>query len=143
MQLDFFEDDEPNEDTKEEQIKCSTCKEYKHEREFPKLSKNVMMAKNPRRGGYHKNCKPCISKIQKLITTLKKENKYPKEPTCECCGIEPEKYDKLQLDHCHTTNTFRGWVCRSCNLGLGQLGDNLKGVEKALAYLRKHNERQS
>ena len=143
MQLDLFEDNEPNEETKEDQIKCPTCKEYKPESAFPNLSKNVMMAKNPRRAGYHKHCKSCISETQKVINTLKRENKYPNEPTCECCGIKPEKHDKLQLDHCHTTDKFRGWLCRSCNLGLGQLGDNLKGIENALAYLRKHNERQS
>jgi Recombination endonuclease VII len=44
---------------------------------------------------------------------------------------------KFCLDHCHTTGVFRGWLCSSCNLALGQLGDNIAGVERAIAYLRR------
>lgn len=143
MQLDFFEDEEPNEDTKEEQIKCPTCKEYKPESLFYNLSKHAMQSKEPKRTGVFRHCKPCYRENKNLVVALKKENKYPQDPTCNCCGTKPQHYDKLQLDHCHETKIFRGWLCRSCNLGLGQLGDTLEGVEKALAYLRKHNERQS
>lgn len=144
MQLDLFEDDEANEETKEEKIKCPTCKEYKPESAYPNLSKNAMISKSPKRTGYHRNCKSCISTTHKLVRVLKRENTYPKESICECCGLNPAKHDKLHLDHCHITNKFRGWICRSCNLGLGCLGDTVEGLEKALSYLRKtENERQS
>ena len=57
------------------------------------------------------------------------------EPTiCECCGREGQ----MRLDHDHITNTFRGWICDSCNVGIARLGDDIKGVENALAYLRKN-----
>ena len=140
MQLDLFEDDEPNEDTKEDQLQCPTCKEYKPERDFYNLPKQAMQAKKPKRSGSWRNCRRCFNINTLLVVKLKKENRYPENPTCNCCGIEPKHYDKLQLDHCHETKTFRGWLCRSCNLGLGQLGDNIEGVEKALKYLRKHDE---
>lgn len=70
---------------------------------------------------------------------------YPK-PTrppgdrCECCGCKPKA--RLSLDHCHKTNRFRGWLCALCNLGIGKLGDSAAGVERALAYLRRAEERQ-
>jgi len=73
----------------------------------------------------------------------KAEVKAPPKPVlatpCHCCGVitEPEK---LYLDHDHDTFDFRGWLCRRCNGGIGQLGDNIKGLEKAIAYLRKTNE---
>lgn len=52
---------------------------------------------------------------------------------CEICGR------KLQLvfDHDTTTKRFRGWLCRTCNAGLGQFGDTLAGVEAAVAYLSR------
>jgi len=41
----------------------------------------------------------------------------------------------LQIDHLHGTFTFRGWLCRECNTGIGSLGDNLEGVLQAAVYL--------
>lgn len=56
----------------------------------------------------------------------------PPTPQCECCG-DP-LYDP-RPDHDHVTGTFRGWLCRNCNEGLGKFGDNLEGIEQARAYL--------
>ena len=39
------------------------------------------------------------------------------------------------LDHCHTTNVFRGWLCRPCNMGIGLLGDTLEDLRAAVDYL--------
>lgn len=54
---------------------------------------------------------------------------------CECCGRLTEEV--LCLDHSHITGDFRGWLCKACNRGIGSLGDDTAGVEKALAYLRR------
>ena len=67
--------------------------------------------------------------------------KYPTVPThpepdwCECCGRMPET--ALCFDHDHVTGKFRGWICSPCNRSIGQLGDSIEGVEKALAYLKR------
>ena len=53
------------------------------------------------------------------------------------------KKNSIQLDHCHETNTFRGWLCNSCNTGLGKLKDNIAMLEKGIKYLKgelKHEE---
>lgn len=59
---------------------------------------------------------------------------------CECCGGPPNGSGHLHLDHCHESGVFRGWLCASCNLGIGNLGDDLDGVEKAASYLRRARE---
>ncbi len=51
---------------------------------------------------------------------------------CQCCGRTKE----LCYDHDHETMKFRGVLCRACNRSIGQLGDNIEGLEKALAYLK-------
>ena len=56
----------------------------------------------------------------------------PAGTPCACCG----RVDKLFCDHCHASGAFRGYICRTCNSGLGQLGDSVPGLERALAYLR-------
>ena len=54
---------------------------------------------------------------------------------CECCG----KNARLNLDHCHITNKFRGYLCRECNLAIGLLSDDISGVRKAFEYLQRAN----
>lgn len=43
----------------------------------------------------------------------------------------------LCVDHCHVTGKFRGWLCRNCNMGLGQIGDTEESVLAMLNYLKK------
>ena len=40
-----------------------------------------------------------------------------------------------QLDHDHKTEKFRGWLCKKCNTGLGNFGDSIEGLKKAIRYL--------
>jgi hypothetical protein len=56
---------------------------------------------------------------------------------CECCGGPSTGRGTLHLDHSHTTNQFRGWLCHHCNLGIGSLGDDLRGIQRAAAYLQR------
>jgi len=59
------------------------------------------------------------------------------EPSaCECCGRPPRKHS-LCVDHCHETGRFRGWLCGMCNTAIGKLGDNVAGLETAIAYLKR------
>jgi Recombination endonuclease VII len=60
---------------------------------------------------------------------------YPPPPAdskCQLC----DAFTKLHLDHDHETGKFRGWLCLQCNMGIGQLGDTVAGLERALAYLK-------
>jgi hypothetical protein len=63
----------------------------------------------------------------------------PMPPHCECCSRTP-KGRGMSLDHCHVTNNFRGWLCGACNRAIGMLGDNVRGLERAIFYLRKHGD---
>jgi hypothetical protein len=58
----------------------------------------------------------------------------PRPTHCESCGRLPGTRG-LHLDHDHTTNKFRGWLCSKCNAALGLLGDTLAAVEAIRAYL--------
>ena len=132
MQLDLFKD-EPTPEGNSELIECPTCKESKPISEYYDYDYCNL-------AGARRNCKPCYNKNSAVTRQLKKENPYPhKDPTCECCGTKATK-DVLAIDHCHTDKTFRGWLCRSCNIGIGALGDNIEGLERALAYLRNKDE---
>lgn len=52
---------------------------------------------------------------------------------CYSCELRPA----IVIDHNHKTGLFRGGLCGNCNVGIGMLGDNIEGLEKALAYLKR------
>lgn len=122
---------------------CKICKEEKSLFDFPKHKNRLT--------GLDNRCKKCKIERDKIVYNLKKNNKsVPK--FCECCGKLPEEsfrskstktkngIRKLVLDHDPITNEFRGWICESCNHAIGNLGDNIEGIKKALNYLSKKNE---
>lgn len=108
------------------------------------------------RNWYHKNSLYVKSKL--LVPfwpgstpeeALDKYNLLSKEQNekCKVCN-QPETYldnktrklHKLVVDHCHTTGTVRGLLCRNCNLGLGHFKDNPELLLKASIYLNMFNK---
>lgn len=60
---------------------------------------------------------------------------------CDICGGNTDhRYDKLCVDHCHTTGKVRGLLCFSCNTMLGNAKDNVDTLKNAILYLEKSNE---
>jgi hypothetical protein len=102
---------------------CSYCGKRKNKGSFPKHS----MYKD----NLDSRCRKCVKKHSKIRVKLHK--KAPQKPeVCECCGKIPFQW---ALDHDHSDDTFRGWLCTRCNTGLGKLGDDLSSIIKAINYL--------
>lgn len=59
---------------------------------------------------------------------------------CAICNGNDDRGAKLAIDHCHKTNKVRGLLCRTCNVALGYLNDDVALLESALNYLKKHKE---
>jgi hypothetical protein len=53
------------------------------------------------------------------------------------CGICKKSLSQAEtcVDHCHATGKIRGLLCRQCNNGLGQFGDNPRNLLAAMRYL--------
>lgn len=125
----------------EETFLCRGCNEHLTEFHFGNFALKQFRKKkgeNQTQGaGNAVWCKSC----QKDYSKGKREaiRNAPPRPTtitpCHCCSV-PVKPEDIHLDHDHDTLEFRGWLCRRCNGGLGQLGDNIEGVQKALNYLK-------
>ena len=56
--------------------------------------------------------------------------------TCELCGGPPDgRWGTLSCDHDHPTGVLRGWLCSTCNMAIGCLGDDLdRAIEMLIAY---------
>jgi hypothetical protein len=67
---------------------------------------------------------------------INRETYLERMASSDCCEICSSK-NNLCYDHDHATMQFRGVLCRSCNKAIGQLGDNLESLQKAVDYLKK------
>lgn len=92
------------------------------------------------------SCRDCRRKIDgKRLKTSEKnkwESRKPKNyepfecPICLKITI-PGLTSKVVLDHDHQTGDARGWICDSCNTGIGRFQDNVLLLQRAIDFLRK------
>lgn len=112
--------------------KCSKCLIEKELNCFRiESSRNWRVAIENRKKYYREECKDCEKRLSKQLREAKKVA-TPKPTKCQCCN---KQTDALIVDHDHKTGKFRGWLCKSCNIGIGKLGDTIQGIEKAKNYL--------
>ena len=77
-----------------------------------------------------RTCKTCC-KVAATQHNILKLTHTASGDKCQCCGAS----GKLILDHCHQSGDFRGWLCQSCNVGIGKLGDSEEAIRRALDYI--------
>jgi hypothetical protein len=56
---------------------------------------------------------------------------------CAICGSQIAGRS-AKLDHCHSTGALRGFLCHTCNAGLGMFGDSCAMLRAAMIYLDSH-----
>ena len=117
---------------------CSVCNIEKDNLEFAWYKNRF--TQDGYRLRINTNCKSCSKKISKELRDLRKKltKSHPRPSygsSCDLCG--KPVYKNWQLDHCHETGKFRGWLCKGCNTGLGGIGDSFESTIKALVYLSK------
>jgi len=97
------------------------------------------------RHGYPRyECKQCASAQSKTLRAIKKT--APPVADDHQCPICRRDFAMMQghstrlkgwvCDHDHVTGLFRGWLCHKCNLGLGNLADDVERLQRAIEYLR-------
>jgi len=134
MQLDLFNEKVENKPNTAEGTKiCKDCKEEKIITEF----RTAYWGKEGNRI-YCNQCRACHRKSMSLLYALKKLNPKPKDGKCEACGDTP---DVLHLDHDHTTDKCRGWVCEGCNHSMGKSNDDPEKLIKQAEYLRERSSK--
>ena len=95
-------------------------------------------------------CKKCNNELSKTRKRLRDSVALPDaDHVCPICGLNEEetagignkKNGSWVVDHNHVTGSFRGWLCHRCNRAIGCFEDSIDRMEKAIAYLRKTDER--
>ena len=120
---------------------CNVCHKLKETAEFAK-NQNAKNNSSVRR----QSCKDCrikmegvgISREDKLKWLKKKPTNEPFE--CPICGKRTIAgvTSKVVLEHNHRTGKAGGWICDSCNTGLGRFRDDIELLKSAVEFLKKN-----
>lgn len=82
--------------------------------------------------------KPVSQKERNEWNTQKPNMEIFECPICHKITI-PGLTSKIVLDHNHNTGHVRGWICDSCNTGIGRFKDDIKLLKSAIEYLEKQS----
>lgn len=112
-----------------------------------KLLNTVKFAKNQNaknnRSIRRPSCRECRKQLKGINVTLSEKIKWQKSKPvnvpfeCPICtkrtiaGIT----SKVVLEHDHRTGKVRGWVCDSCNTGIGRFKDNIVLLKRAIKFI--------
>jgi len=95
--------------------------------------KKELQVTNPKK--YKRDQKNRYLKSRYGITIDRYDEMYEQQDgKCAICKAEDE--GRFAVDHCHNTGKVRGLLCRSCNLGIGQLKDDIEVLTNAITYLQ-------
>lgn len=73
------------------------------------------------------------------MTTTEWDDLFEKQNRrCACCGAEHHSGVNWHTDHDHDTGVVRGILCRSCNLALGIVKDDVDRLQGCMDYLNRH-----
>lgn len=79
--------------------------------------------------------------LKKFGLTLEDFNRMSEQQNglCAICRNPPVDYERLSVDHCHTSGKVRALLCARCNSGLGYFYEDTERLEAAINYLKEHS----
>lgn len=120
---------------------CNVCHRLLDTNMFSKnqLQKNDRPIRRP-------SCIDCRKIIDGVNANNKEKVKWNKEKPhlipfeCPICNKRtiPGLTSKVVLDHDHITGNIRGWICKSCNTGIGRFKDNTDILKNAINFIENN-----
>lgn len=117
---------------------CNVCHKYLPTEQFARNQNGInnRIIRRP-------SCNACREIIDGVDMTTKDKREWnSRKPNmeiweCPICHKKtiPGLTSKIVLDHDHETGRVRGWICDSCNTGIGRFKDDIKLLESAITYL--------
>ena len=91
-------------------------------------------------------CKSCTNHMTRIRKDIRSIYGMPDDDYCcpiclktseDVAGSGGKSAGSWVVDHCHSSDKFRGWLCHKCNRSLGGFEDNVDMMKRAIAYLTK------
>ena len=120
---------------------CNVCHKLKKTTDFAK-NQNAKNNRSVRRP----SCKTCrvkmegkpVSRADRIKWFKEKPSNEPFEcPVCKKRTIAGVT-SKVVLEHNHLTGKVGGWICDSCNTGLGRFKDDVELLKSGIEFLKKN-----
>ena len=120
---------------------CNVCHKLKKTKEFAK-NQNAKNNRSVRRP----SCKDCRIKMEGVgvsrVDRIKWLKEKPSNELFECPVCKKRTIagvtSKMVLEHDHRTGKPGGWICDSCNTGLGRFKDDVELLKSAIEFLKKN-----
>lgn len=120
---------------------CNVCHKLKDTKEFAK-NQNAKDNRSVRRP----SCKDCRLKMEGVKVAredkIEWQKKKPIDEPFECPVCKKRTIagitSKVVLEHDHLTGKAGGWICDSCNTGLGRFKDDIELLKSAIKFLKKN-----
>jgi hypothetical protein len=121
---------------------CPHCKKWRPRGDFWKHKSNTT--------GLRSFCRDC-ERIKKVGWKGSSRNKFglsyeeleakldSQNRACAICG-KAIGIGTGHLDHCHKNGSVRGFLCGTCNAGLGMFRDDAEIIRAAIVYLDSHRQ---
>ena len=121
---------------------CDRCFKFKHTNDFEnnRIKKGGLITKRP-------SCRECRKKKDGVNISTKDRKFWNKKkplpgdifncPICKKTSIAG--ISKHVLDHNHKTGKVRGYLCESCNTGIGRFDDSVEITKNAVEWLIQKN----
>ena len=121
---------------------CNVCHKLINTSNFAK-NQNAKDNRSVRRP----SCQKCRKKLEGVNMSRTEKNKWLKikphnEPfECPICSKRTIAgvTSKVVLEHDHSSGKIRGWVCDSCNTGIGRFKDSKDLLERAIKFIDTKN----
>ena len=90
-------------------------------------------------------CKSCTNHMTRVRNSIRTKVGMPSVGYCcpiclktsdEVAGSGGKSAGSWVVDHCHTSDKFRGWLCHKCNRSLGGFEDDVSMMNRAISYLK-------
>jgi len=118
---------------------CDRCYKYLPTEKFPnnRLKKDNIITKRP-------SCKDCRKLIDGKPISKEDRKKWEKDNRLSegmifecpiCLKISIVGITKIVLDHNHSTGEIRGYLCESCNTGIGRFKDDVNILKNGIEWL--------
>lgn len=119
---------------------CDRCNRFLNTKKHfsgNRLKKNNVLTNRP-------SCKECRKKKDGVQIPKKErkiwEEKRPKDYSLFTCPLCKKTtivgHSKVVLDHNHKNGKVRGYLCESCNTGIGRFDDDVALVQRAIDWLK-------
>lgn len=117
---------------------CKYCRHLKYTKKSKKLSYEDFYHKLE---NSNRQERLYITKLKRQYgISFKEAKKIHDKKQCSICKKIVNSKKRLCVDHCHSSNEIRGFLCSNCNAGLGMFKDNILNLKNAIKYLKNFLE---